>query len=56
VPSCSDAGTDFLLAGCSNGTTTAVAAEGTTSGTTADADTDDDAGAVTLLELLRRVA
>jgi hypothetical protein len=45
LPSCSDAGIDFLLAGCSDGT--AAAAEETASGTTtagSDADADVDAG------------
>jgi hypothetical protein len=41
LPGCSDAGIDFLLAGCSNGTATA---EETASGTTA-AGSDADAGA-----------
>ena len=44
LPSCSDAGIDFLLAGCSDSTT---AAEETASGTTAassDADFDASAG------------
>jgi hypothetical protein len=56
VPDCCSAGTDLLLAGCSNGTT--AAAEETVSGTTGGADAD--AGLmlvlVTLLELLRLVA
>jgi hypothetical protein len=39
VPSCFDAGTDFLLLGCSDGTSVAVA-EGTASDTTAGANTD----------------
>jgi hypothetical protein len=38
LPGCSDAGTDFLPAGCSNGT--AAAAEETTSGTGAGVDAD----------------
>jgi hypothetical protein len=38
LPGCSDAGTDFLQVGCSNGTVTA-AVEETASGTGADADT-----------------
>jgi hypothetical protein len=38
LPSCSDAGIDFLLAGCSDGTT--AAAEETASGTTASSDAD----------------
>jgi hypothetical protein len=42
VPSCSDSGTDFLLAGSSDGT--AATAEGTTSGTTASGDNDAGAG------------
>jgi hypothetical protein len=42
LPGCSDAGIDFLLAGCSDGT--AAAAEETASGTTA-AGFDADAGA-----------
>jgi hypothetical protein len=37
VSSCSNAGTDFLPAGCSDGT---AAAEGTASGTTAGDDAD----------------
>jgi hypothetical protein len=37
VPGCSDAGTDFLPAGCSDGT---AAAEETASGTAASADSD----------------
>ena len=41
VPGCSDAGIDFLLAGCSDGT---AAAEETASGTAA-AGSDADAGA-----------
>jgi hypothetical protein len=41
LPGCSDAGIDFLLAGCSDGT---AAAEETASGTVA-AGSDDDAGA-----------
>jgi hypothetical protein len=45
VPGCSDAGTDFLLAGCSNGTTTAAAAKGTVSDTAAGANVDVGAGA-----------
>jgi hypothetical protein len=36
LPGCSDAGTDFLQVGCSNGT--AAAAEETASGTGVDAD------------------
>ena len=36
VPGCSDVGTDFLPAGCSDGTV--AAAEGTASGITVDAD------------------
>jgi hypothetical protein len=40
LPGCSDAGTDFLLAGCSNGTAVATAAEETASGTGAGADAD----------------
>jgi hypothetical protein len=42
VPGCSDAGTDFFLAGCSNGI--AVAAKETVSGTAA-AGSDADASA-----------
>jgi hypothetical protein len=38
LPGYSDAGTDFLQVGCSDGT--AAAAEETTFGTCADADTD----------------
>jgi hypothetical protein len=41
LPSCSDAGIDFLLAGCSNGT---AAAEETAFGTAAPS-SDADAGA-----------
>jgi hypothetical protein len=37
LPGCSDAGTEFLLTGCSDGTVVA-AAEETVSGTGADAD------------------
>jgi hypothetical protein len=44
VPSCSDAGTDFLPADYSDGTT-AAAAEETASGTGAGAGADADAGA-----------
>jgi hypothetical protein len=44
LPGCSDAGIDFLLAGCSDGTAAAAAAEETTSGTAA-AGSDADAGA-----------
>ena len=40
MPGCSDAGIDFLLAGCSDGTAT----EETASGTGAGADTDAGAG------------
>ena len=43
VSGCSDAGTEFLLARCSNGTATA-AAEGTASDTAAGADADAGAG------------
>ena len=43
LPGCSDAGTDFLQVGCSDGTA-AVAAEETTSGTGADADAGASAG------------
>jgi hypothetical protein len=38
LPDCSDAGTDFLQTGCSDGT--ATAAEETASSTGADADVD----------------
>ena len=41
LPGCSDAGIDFLLAGCSNGT----AAAGETASGTAAAGSDTDAGA-----------
>ena len=41
LPGCSDAGIDFLLAGCSDGT---AAAEETASGTGAVADADAGAG------------
>ena len=44
MPDCSGAGMDFLLAGCSDGTT-AAAAEGTVSGTAAGKDTDVEADA-----------
>jgi hypothetical protein len=44
MPICSDAGTDFLLTGCSDGTA-AAAAEETTSGTGAGAGANADAGA-----------
>ena len=43
VPGCSGTGTDFLLAGCSDGTA-AAAAEGTSSDIAASADTDAGAG------------
>jgi hypothetical protein len=43
LPGCSDVGTDFLLAECSDGTAAAVAEE-TTSGTGADADAGAGAG------------
>jgi hypothetical protein len=43
LPGCSDAGIDFLLAGCSDGTAAATAEE-TASGTAA-AGSDADAGA-----------
>jgi hypothetical protein len=43
VPGCSNVGTDFLLAGCSD-STAAAAAEGTVSNTAADVDADADAG------------
>ena len=42
LPGCSDAGTDFLPAKCSNGTAAAV--EETASGTGVDADADAGAG------------
>jgi hypothetical protein len=42
LPSCSNAGIDFLLAGCSNGIV--VATEKTASGTAAGSDTDAGAG------------
>ena len=42
VPSFSSAGIDFLLVGCSDGTTIAAAAEGATSDTVAGADADAD--------------
>jgi hypothetical protein len=38
LPGCSDADTNFLSAGCSNGTVAAAAAEETVSGTGVDAD------------------
>jgi hypothetical protein len=42
LPGCSDAGTDFLPAGCSDGTAAAAAAaEETASGTGADIDASD---------------
>jgi hypothetical protein len=44
LPGCSDAGIDFLLAGCSDGTT-AVAEETASSTATASSDTDAGAGA-----------
>ena len=44
LPSCSDAGTDFLPVGCSDGTATATAAEETASDTAAGADADAGAG------------
>ena len=43
LPGCSDAGTDFLPAECSDGTS-AAAAEETASGTSAGADVDAGAG------------
>jgi hypothetical protein len=43
VPGCSDMGTDFLLAGCSDGT--AAATEGNVSDIVAGADVDADARA-----------
>jgi hypothetical protein len=43
MPGCSDAGTDFLLAGCSYGTA-GTAVEGTASDIAAGANTDVDAG------------
>jgi hypothetical protein len=43
VPGCSGAGTDSLLAGCSNGTA-AAAAEGTASDIAASADADAGTG------------
>jgi hypothetical protein len=43
-PGCSGADTDFLLAGCSDGTAAAAAAEETASGTSAGADADAGAG------------
>jgi hypothetical protein len=43
LPGCSDVGTNFLLAECSDGTA-AAAAEETTSGTGAGADVDAGAG------------
>ena len=42
MPGCSDAGIDFLLAGCSDGT---AVAEETASGTAAGSDADAGAGA-----------
>jgi hypothetical protein len=42
LPGCSDAGTDFLQVGCSNGT--AATAEETASGTGADANAGAGAG------------
>jgi hypothetical protein len=51
VPGCSDAGTDFFPAGCSNGTADAAATEETASDTAVLT-----LMLVTLLELLRRVA
>jgi hypothetical protein len=44
LPGCSDADTDFLHVGCSDGTAAAAAAEETASGTGVDADTDVGAG------------
>jgi hypothetical protein len=44
LPGCSDVGTDFLPAECSNGTAVVVAEE-TASGTSAGADADAGAGA-----------
>jgi len=44
LPGCSDVGTDFLPAKCSDGTTAAAAAEETASGTSADADAGVGAG------------
>ena len=45
LPGCSDIGTDFLLAECSDGTAAAAVAEETASGTGAGADADAGAGA-----------
>ena len=42
LPGCSDAGIDFLLVGCSDGTAVAAATEGATSDTVAGADADAD--------------
>jgi hypothetical protein len=47
VSGCSEAGTDFLLTGCSD-STVVVAAEGTASNTAASADADAEAGAIDL--------
>ena len=44
LPSCYEASTDFLPAGCSDGTTVVAAAEETASGTTTGADADAGAG------------
>jgi hypothetical protein len=44
LPSCSDAGTDFLPVGCSDGTAAATATEEIASDTVAGADTDTGAG------------
>jgi hypothetical protein len=47
VSGCSEASTDFLLTGCSDGTVV-VATEGTASDTAASADVDAEAGAIDL--------
>jgi hypothetical protein len=45
LPGCSDVGTNFLPAECSDGTAAATAAEETASGTGASVDADAGAGA-----------
>jgi hypothetical protein len=56
LPDCSDAGIDFLLAGCSDGTAATEETASCTSGTGSDADAGVVLVLVTLLELLRWVA
>jgi hypothetical protein len=44
LPSCSDAGTDFLLAGCSDGIVTAEEIASSTAAAGSDADADASVG------------